>query len=117
MEAKGIVLSQRGTGDGASEGSGSAEAEQHKSTGRRTGIASGVHCGTSLQQLGMVLEFAASVYAITKGDFQLFKLFDTFEVSLLQTGLSAAKAVNNKLNELINDVSAEYTLALHKILR
>ncbi len=27
MEAKGIVLSQRGTGDGASEGSGSAEAE------------------------------------------------------------------------------------------
>ncbi|CCK80178.1 uncharacterized protein TOL2_C30870 [Desulfobacula toluolica Tol2] len=33
MEAKGIVLSQRGPGDGTPEGSGFAEAEWHKSTG------------------------------------------------------------------------------------
>ena len=43
MEAKGIVLLQRGIGDGASEGSSSAEAGYRESMGLRTEIESGVY--------------------------------------------------------------------------
>jgi len=38
MEAKGVVVWQRGIGDGTSEGSRPAEAGHHKSTGWRTEI-------------------------------------------------------------------------------